>query len=189
MVFGVDIVYIISSTITIIIDQLQLSTISIVICINLYSLYKCLVKLGTIKEKHLMIDIMAIRQLYKQRELQEIQWINGLDNPVDAMTKSNANKALESFVDTNKLIVRIEDWVKRAQAIQTWKTLILQSLQLYYSLYNVLLFIQSLQIYTFSYSYRKPKTGQIHREKLPVLRHMTWGIPYREHQAYLGYVE
>ena len=33
---------------------------------------------------------------------------NELDNPVDAMTKSNANKALESFVDTNKLIVQIE---------------------------------------------------------------------------------
>ena len=39
---------------------------------------------------------------------------NELDNPVDAMTKSNANKALELFIDINKLMVRIEDWVKRA---------------------------------------------------------------------------
>ena len=60
-----------------------------------------------------MIDIMAIRQSYERRELQEIRWINGLDNPADAMTKSNANKALELFVNTNKLTVRVKGWVKR----------------------------------------------------------------------------
>jgi hypothetical protein len=114
MVSGVDMAYAISSTITIITDQLQLPTIPIVVCTDSYSLYKCLVKLGTTKEKRLMIDIMAIRQSYERRELQEIRWINGLDNPANAMTKSNANKALESFVDTNKLTVRIEGWVKRA---------------------------------------------------------------------------
>ncbi|KAF1979317.1 hypothetical protein BU23DRAFT_576936 [Bimuria novae-zelandiae CBS 107.79] len=32
----------------------------------------CLVKLGTTKEKRLMIDIMALRQLYERREITEI---------------------------------------------------------------------------------------------------------------------
>jgi hypothetical protein len=52
-----------------------------------------------------MIDIMALCQLYERRELLEIRWINGQDNPADAITKSNPNKALEKFLDTNYLKV------------------------------------------------------------------------------------
>ena len=48
---------------------------------------------------------MALHQSYEQRELLKIHWINGQDNPVDAMTKSNPNKALEKFLDTNCLKV------------------------------------------------------------------------------------
>jgi hypothetical protein len=43
----------------------------------------------------------------------EIRWINGNDNPADAMTKADPNKALEKFVDTNTLRVRVEGWVER----------------------------------------------------------------------------
>ena len=60
-----------------------------------------------------MIDVMALRQSYEQRELQEVRWINGDDNPADAMTKISPNKALERFVDTNEITVRMEGWVKR----------------------------------------------------------------------------
>jgi hypothetical protein len=69
MLVGVNITYIIGSTLNMVIKQLDLSTILIVVCTNSYSLYECLVKLGTTKEKRLMIDIMAIRQSYKRREL------------------------------------------------------------------------------------------------------------------------
>ena len=62
-----------------------------------------------------MIDIMAIRQSYERREPQEIRWINGADNPADAMTKSNPNKALEKFLDINYLRIRVEGWVKRGE--------------------------------------------------------------------------
>jgi hypothetical protein len=48
---------------------------------------------------------MAIRQSYKRQELFEIRWINGLDNPADAITKATPNKALENFVTTNKIRV------------------------------------------------------------------------------------
>ena len=58
---------------------------------------------------------MALRQLYERRELLKIRWISGQDNPVDAITKSNPNKALEKFLDTNYLKVRIEGWVKRGE--------------------------------------------------------------------------
>ena len=51
---------------------------------------------------------MAIRQLYKYRELTEIQWINGQDNLANTMTKGTLNKALETFINTNQLIVQVE---------------------------------------------------------------------------------
>jgi len=80
-------------------------------------LYKCLVKLRTTKEKRLMIDIIAIRQSYERRELIKIRWINGQDNLADAMTKGTPNKALERFIDTNQLDIRVKGWVKRADGV------------------------------------------------------------------------
>ena len=58
---------------------------------------------------------MALHQSYKQRELLKIYWINGQDNLVDTITKSNPNKVLEKFLDTNCLKVQIEGWVKRGE--------------------------------------------------------------------------
>ncbi|KHJ36427.1 hypothetical protein EV44_g3709 [Erysiphe necator] len=113
MVGGVDMGYAIATTINLIFSQLDLPEIPIIVCTDSYSLYECIVKLGTTKEKRLMIDIMALRQSYERRELYEIRWINGADNPGDAMTKANPNKALETLIDTNSLDIRIEGWVKR----------------------------------------------------------------------------
>ncbi len=48
-----------------------------------------------------MIDIMALRQSYERREITKIRWINGKDNPADAMTKANPTKALGKFIDSN----------------------------------------------------------------------------------------
>jgi len=50
----------IGTTLKIIINQLELLVIPIIIYTNLYSLYKCLVKLSTIKEKRLIINIIAL---------------------------------------------------------------------------------------------------------------------------------
>jgi len=66
MVSGVNIAIIIGTTLKIIIDQLKLPVISIIIYTNSYSLYKCLVKLGTTKEKRLIINIIVLQQSYKR---------------------------------------------------------------------------------------------------------------------------
>src|SRR5438552_3742575 len=95
--------------------QLGFTHTLIIVCTDLYSLYECLVKLSTTKEKRLIIDIMALRQSYERREITEIRWINRKDNPADAMTKSTPNKALEKFIDTNRLNVRVEGWVQRKE--------------------------------------------------------------------------
>ena len=60
MVSGVDIAIIIRTILKMIIDQLELPIIPIIIYTNLYSFYKCLVKLNTIKEKRFIINIMAL---------------------------------------------------------------------------------------------------------------------------------
>ena len=60
MVSGVNIVIAIGTTLKIIIDRLKLPIIPTIIYTDLYSLYKCLVKLGTIKEKRLIINIIAL---------------------------------------------------------------------------------------------------------------------------------
>ena len=60
MVSGVNIAIVIGTTLRIIIDRLELPIIPIIVYTNLYSLYKCLVKLSTIKEKRLIINIMVL---------------------------------------------------------------------------------------------------------------------------------
>ncbi|KAK1911079.1 hypothetical protein P3342_011681 [Pyrenophora teres f. teres] len=72
-----------------------------------------LVKLGTIYEKRLMIGIMALRQSYERREIAEIRWINGEDNPANALTKATPNRALERVININMLSTRLEGCVQR----------------------------------------------------------------------------
>ncbi|KAK6211233.1 hypothetical protein QIS74_10497 [Colletotrichum tabaci] len=113
MVAGVDMAYAISTTLRMITDRLSLPPIPTIVCTDSYSLYECLVKLGTTKEKRLMIDIMALRQSYERRELHEVRWINGSDNPADAFTKASPNQALEGLISNNEINVRMEGWVTR----------------------------------------------------------------------------
>jgi hypothetical protein len=53
-------VIIIRTTLKIITDRLEIPAIPIIVCTNLYSLYKYLVKLSTIKKKRLIINIIAL---------------------------------------------------------------------------------------------------------------------------------
>ena len=64
MVNGFNIGIAIATTLRIMTEQLRLPLIPLVICTDLYSLYECLVKLRTTKEKRLIINIMALRQSY-----------------------------------------------------------------------------------------------------------------------------
>ena len=60
MVSGVNMVIVIGTTLKIIIDRLKLPVIPTIVYTNLYSLYECLVKLSTIKEKRLIINIIVL---------------------------------------------------------------------------------------------------------------------------------
>lgn len=119
MVAGLDMAISISTTLNRIMKQLGFNDIPVVICTDSFSLYECMVKLGTTKEKRLMIDIMAIRQSYERRELSEIRWISGSTNMADAMTKerTKVNSALRTFVSTNELDIEVEGWIQRPDVV------------------------------------------------------------------------
>lgn len=113
MVSGFDIGLSIWSTLRQITNRLGLAAIPLVLCTDSRSLYDCLIRLGTTDEKRLMIDVMALRESYERREITEIRWIDGRDNPADAMTKATPNSALTNFIDSNTLTIRVEGYVDR----------------------------------------------------------------------------
>ncbi len=100
-----------STTYAMICDQLGINNFPVVMYTDSFSLYKCLVKLGTMKEKRLMIDIIALQQSYERRELIEIQQIEGDSNPIDAMTKPKPNKCLKQLVSSNWLEIKVKGQV------------------------------------------------------------------------------
>lgn len=113
LVAGYDAGFVIASVLTTINSRLRLPPPPVVVCTDSYSLYECLVKMGSTTEKRLMIDLLALRQSYERREIDEVRWIDGRDNPADALTKSAANDALKRLVDGGRLQVRVEAWVDR----------------------------------------------------------------------------
>ena len=72
IVGGVDIAITINTTIKIITRQLGFLYTPITVYTNLYLLYKYLVKLNTTKEKHFIINIIVLCQLYKHRKITKI---------------------------------------------------------------------------------------------------------------------
>jgi hypothetical protein len=72
------------------IDKVLGIDLPLVLCINSKLLYKCLVKLGTMQEKRLIIDIICLRQAYKRKENLKVKQINGESNLINAITKSNS---------------------------------------------------------------------------------------------------
>jgi hypothetical protein len=110
---GADKAYVIASTISQVTTKLGMPKVPIIVCTDSYSLYECLVKLGTTKEKRLIIDIMALREAYETREILEVRWINREDNPADLFTKRSPNSTLSTLISKNKLKIRVEGNVNR----------------------------------------------------------------------------
>ncbi|KAM4068034.1 cwf18 domain containing protein [Hirsutella rhossiliensis] len=107
MANGFDIGISLAMTMKIITERLNLPPIPLIVCTDSQARYD--------EGKRLMIDIMALRQSYEKREITDIRWINGADNPADAMTKASPNRALERFIDTNSLTIRVEGYQKKRQ--------------------------------------------------------------------------
>lgn len=113
MMNGVDIGISLATTIRIITRRLSLPNIPLIIYMDSYSLYEYLVKLGIMKEKRLIIDIISLRESYKMREIAKVRWINGKDNPANTITKSTPNTTLQKLINDNELHIHIDGSVER----------------------------------------------------------------------------
>jgi hypothetical protein len=113
MVNKVNIGIAFATTLEMIITRFNQPEIPLIICINSYFLYECLIKLGITQKRRLIIDILALRQLYERKKIAEIRWIHNRDNPANAFIKATANSSLEQLVSTNKLVVRMKEHIER----------------------------------------------------------------------------
>jgi hypothetical protein len=75
------------------------------------SLFDIMVSERRTKEGRLMIDIHAARQAYRRREIDNIGLIASENNPADALTKLNANGALENLLRTHKLCHPVRNFI------------------------------------------------------------------------------
>lgn len=64
-------------------------------------------------EKRLMIDLAALRESYRRREIDSIAHIQGKSNPADALTKITHNVALNCLMD-GIATVRVNQWIVRS---------------------------------------------------------------------------
>jgi hypothetical protein len=58
------------------------------------------------------VDLICLCQAYKRREIIEVKWIRGGNNPTDAITKAKPYQALKTLINTNKLNLEVNKWVK-----------------------------------------------------------------------------
>ena len=56
---------------------------------------------------------MCLRQAYERREITEVKWISSRDNLADAITKAKPCQALKTLINTNKLDLKVIEWVER----------------------------------------------------------------------------
>ena len=61
---------------------------------------------------------MCLQQLYKRRKIVKIKWINGGNNPVDAMIKLKPCQALKDLINTNIIKLQVTEWVERGEDIK-----------------------------------------------------------------------
>jgi hypothetical protein len=73
MAHGVNIAITIKITINKITNRLRLPKAPVVVCTDSLSLYECFIKLETIKKKRLMIDIIALRQIYERQKVFDVR--------------------------------------------------------------------------------------------------------------------
>ncbi|KAL2885168.1 Ribonuclease H-like domain [Ceratocystis lukuohia] len=96
-------------------DEIYKRKVPLVLCTDSKSIFDAITRLGTTTEKRLMIDIQLMRQAYERREVAELKWIAGGENPADQMTKVQAKAcdALTRLIDTNRISVTEQMSVER----------------------------------------------------------------------------
>jgi hypothetical protein len=77
------------------------------------SLFDVLTKATLPTEKRLAIDVLAIKDAYKNREFDTIAFIRTHDNPADVLTKKMSAEVLAKILRSAKLEHDVQQWVER----------------------------------------------------------------------------
>ena len=101
--------------------KIMQTDISLIFYINSKSLYECLIKFNITQKKHLMINIMNLRQSYKKQKIIEIKWIHKQNNSADSMTKTKSNIALKTIIKTNHINLNTIEWIKKTKTAENEK--------------------------------------------------------------------
>lgn len=118
IISGFNIGFVLKTIIATILEKLDLPPLPMVICTDSLSLYQYLAQLGIIAKKRFIINLLNLKQSYKDRETEKIRWISGETNPADSITKKTPNQALTELINTNSTLVRIKGLVKRLRNLQ-----------------------------------------------------------------------
>lgn len=100
MVYGFDQSYVIQKSISMFLGK----PVPLKVFTDSSSLFDSLTTLNTTSEKRLLIDLRMLRKIYDNREIADIYWISGDQNPADGLTKKNPCNALEDLMKTTGLI-------------------------------------------------------------------------------------
>lgn len=109
MVFGFDQSYVLHKSITEFLGR----RIALRIYTDSLSLFESLTTLNTTSEKRLLIDLSMLRESYERREIADVFWIPGPQNPADGLTKKNPCTALVDLMETNKVHLTPKAWIDR----------------------------------------------------------------------------
>ena len=60
-----------------------------------------------------MVNLIYLHQAYKWCKITKVKQIDGKDNPVDVITKAKPYQALKTLINTNKLNLKVIEWVER----------------------------------------------------------------------------
>ena len=83
--------------------------------LNMYtdskSLFDTITKRSQTSEKRLLIDLTAVREAYRRREITNVAWVRSEYNLADAMTKIVKDSILDDVLTSGKLDHPIEQWI------------------------------------------------------------------------------
>jgi hypothetical protein len=85
----------------------------IIVYTDSLSLFDVLTKYTVPREKRLMIDVMAIKNAYKNCELDTIASIRTQYNPADVLTKIMKSDVLSNVIKNSQLSHPVERWIVR----------------------------------------------------------------------------
>ena len=111
-VLAFDYAYVLKDMITEIIGR----ELDLIAYIDSKTLFDVVAKDSNTTEKRLQIDIHALRENYSNKELKSLNWIPGIMNPANSLTKAvyGSNNPLWDLMMTNKLVIQPIGWAERA---------------------------------------------------------------------------